>query len=231
MARDGRDGGRDNRGGRDHGRERDRDGDEHDRQARHHQPRGQGGEGRPAASPSPLWWSWAIRRGASATARARRAKCRRRSARRPNAPSARMIRVPMKEGRTLHHDMEGALRRRLTWCCAQRPAGTGIIAGGPMRAVFETLGIGDVVAKIARQPQSAQHGQGDVRCPAEMLRQPAHGRGPSRQKGFGHPRLPERAGRRRNGGDRRCLIARIKQRAGDADPLGRSAASRARRRR
>src|SRR6202046_4637578 len=57
-----------------------------------------------------------------------------------------MIRVPMKEGRTLHHDVEGhfgagnVILRSAT-------AGTGIIAGGPLRAVFETLGIGDVVAK------------------------------------------------------------------------------------
>src|SRR6201989_1039991 len=57
-----------------------------------------------------------------------------------------MIRVPMKEGRTLHHDVEGhygagnVVLRSAT-------AGTGIIAGGPLRAVFETLGIGDVVAK------------------------------------------------------------------------------------
>jgi small subunit ribosomal protein S5 len=57
-----------------------------------------------------------------------------------------MIRVPMKEGRTLHHDVQGrygagAVQLR------SAAAGTGIIAGGPMRAVFETLGIGDVVAK------------------------------------------------------------------------------------
>src|ERR1700710_2089020 len=57
-----------------------------------------------------------------------------------------MIRVPMKEGRTLHHDVTGhfgagnVILRSAT-------AGTGIIAGGPLRAVFETLGIGDVVAK------------------------------------------------------------------------------------
>ena len=57
-----------------------------------------------------------------------------------------LIRVPMKEGRTLHHDVQGhygagsVLLRSAT-------AGTGIIAGGPMRAVFESLGIGDVVAK------------------------------------------------------------------------------------
>jgi small subunit ribosomal protein S5 len=57
-----------------------------------------------------------------------------------------MIRVPMKEGRTLHHDVQGrfgAGKVILRTCVA----GTGIIAGGPLRALFETLGIGDVVAK------------------------------------------------------------------------------------
>jgi small subunit ribosomal protein S5 len=56
------------------------------------------------------------------------------------------IRVALREGRTLHHDVvgrHGAARST----CAPRPAGTGIIAGGPMRAVFETLGMADVVAK------------------------------------------------------------------------------------
>jgi small subunit ribosomal protein S5 len=57
-----------------------------------------------------------------------------------------MIRVPLREGRTLHHDVHGhhgagkVLMR-------SAPQGTGIIAGGPMRAVFEMLGVQDVVAK------------------------------------------------------------------------------------
>ncbi len=57
-----------------------------------------------------------------------------------------MIRVPMKEGRTLHHDITGNYGAGNVVIRAA-PAGTGIIAGGPLRAVFETLGIGDVVAK------------------------------------------------------------------------------------
>jgi small subunit ribosomal protein S5 len=57
-----------------------------------------------------------------------------------------MIRVPMKEGRTLHHDVIGQYGAG-TVVLRSAVAGTGIIAGGPMRAVFETLGIGDVVAK------------------------------------------------------------------------------------
>ncbi len=57
-----------------------------------------------------------------------------------------MIRVPLREGRTLHHDMAG---RHGAGKVVMRtaPAGTGIIAGGPMRAVFEMLGVQDVVAK------------------------------------------------------------------------------------
>ncbi len=57
-----------------------------------------------------------------------------------------MVRVPLKEGRTLHHNMNG---RHGAGKVVMRtaPAGTGIIAGGPMRAVFEMLGVSDVVAK------------------------------------------------------------------------------------
>lgn len=57
-----------------------------------------------------------------------------------------MIRIPLKEGRTIHHDIKGY------WGSGEvylKPAssGTGIIAGGPMRAVFEALGINDIVSK------------------------------------------------------------------------------------
>jgi small subunit ribosomal protein S5 len=57
-----------------------------------------------------------------------------------------LIRVPLREGRTLHHDIEG---RHGAGRVIMRTAvpGTGIIAGGPMRAVFEMLGLQDVVAK------------------------------------------------------------------------------------
>ena len=57
-----------------------------------------------------------------------------------------MVKVPMKEGRTLHHDMKGHYGAGRV-VLRSAPSGTGIIAGGPMRAVFETLGIQDVVAK------------------------------------------------------------------------------------
>lgn len=57
-----------------------------------------------------------------------------------------MVRVPLREGRTIHHDIEGR------WGAGKimmrtAPQGTGIIAGGPMRAVYECLGVQDVVAK------------------------------------------------------------------------------------
>jgi len=57
-----------------------------------------------------------------------------------------MIRVPLREGRTLHHDVHGHFGAGRVVLRAA-PTGTGIIAGGPMRAVFEALGISDVVAK------------------------------------------------------------------------------------
>jgi small subunit ribosomal protein S5 len=57
-----------------------------------------------------------------------------------------MIRVALREGRTLHHDMEGRHGAGRVVMRAAVP-GTGIIAGGPMRAVFEMLGLQDVVAK------------------------------------------------------------------------------------
>jgi small subunit ribosomal protein S5 len=56
------------------------------------------------------------------------------------------VRVPLREGRTLHHDVNGRHGAGRVVLRAA-PAGTGIIAGGPMRAVFESLGVHDVVAK------------------------------------------------------------------------------------
>jgi len=57
-----------------------------------------------------------------------------------------MIRVPLRESRTLHHDGNGR------WGAGKvmvrsAPPGTGVIAGGPMRAVFEVMGVTDIVAK------------------------------------------------------------------------------------
>ena len=57
-----------------------------------------------------------------------------------------MVRIPLKEGRTLHHDGKGRFGAGKV-NLRTAPAGTGIIAGGPMRAVFESLGVADVVTK------------------------------------------------------------------------------------
>ena len=57
-----------------------------------------------------------------------------------------LIRVPLREGRTLHHDVNGRHGAGRVILRAA-PAGTGVIAGGPMRAIFESLGMHDVVAK------------------------------------------------------------------------------------
>jgi small subunit ribosomal protein S5 len=62
------------------------------------------------------------------------------------AAKRRMVRVPLRDGRTLHHDVQGRFGAGKVVLRAA-PAGTGIIAGGPMRAVFEALGVHDVVTK------------------------------------------------------------------------------------
>jgi len=57
-----------------------------------------------------------------------------------------MVRVPLREGRTLHHDIQGHFGAGRVVLRTAEP-GTGIIAGGPLRAIFEVLGMKDVVAK------------------------------------------------------------------------------------
>lgn len=57
-----------------------------------------------------------------------------------------LVRIPLREGRTLHHDVQGKFGAGRV-VLRSAPPGTGIIAGGPMRAVFETMGVQDVVAK------------------------------------------------------------------------------------
>jgi len=63
-----------------------------------------------------------------------------------NEAKKNMIRIPLREGRTLHHDIAGRFGAGKV-VLRTAPAGTGVIAGGPMRAVFEVLGVQDVVAK------------------------------------------------------------------------------------
>ena len=63
-----------------------------------------------------------------------------------NSAKNNLIKIPLREGRTLHHDIEGRHGAGKV-VLRSAPPGTGIIAGGPMRAVFEVLGVQDVVAK------------------------------------------------------------------------------------
>src|SRR5436190_23493022 len=77
-----------------------------------------------------------------------------------------LIRVPLREGRTLHHDVNGRHGAGKV-ILRSAPAGTGIIAGGPMRAVFETLGMHDVVAKS----QGSSNPYNTVRATFDALKQ------------------------------------------------------------
>lgn len=63
-----------------------------------------------------------------------------------DAAKKNMVRIPLREGRTLHHDTYGRFGAGKV-IIRSAPTGTGIIAGGPMRAIFEALGVKDVVAK------------------------------------------------------------------------------------
>ena len=99
-----------------------------------------------------------------------------------------MIRVPMKEGRTLHHDARGIFGAGEVVLRAA-PAGTGIIAGGPLRAVFETLGIADVVAKSlgSRNPHNMVKATFAALQSATSPRQVANRRGKKVAELFGVP--------------------------------------------
>ncbi len=77
-----------------------------------------------------------------------------------------LIRVPLRDGRTLHHDVLGRHGAGKV-ILRSAPAGTGIIAGGPMRAVFETLGMHDVVAKS----QGSSNPYNMVRATFDALKQ------------------------------------------------------------
>ena len=63
-----------------------------------------------------------------------------------NEAKKNMVRIPLREGRTLHHDVQGHFGAGKV-VLRTAPPGTGVIAGGPMRAIFEVLGVQDVVAK------------------------------------------------------------------------------------
>ncbi|GBQ05681.1 MULTISPECIES: 30S ribosomal protein S5 [Saccharibacter] len=97
-----------------------------------------------------------------------------------------MIRVPMKEGRTLHHDAVGRFGAGKVVVRAA-DAGTGIIAGGPIRAVFESLGVSDVVAKSlgTRNPHNMIKAAFDALERSSSPRQVASRRGKKTYEIFG----------------------------------------------
>ena len=89
-----------------------------------------------------------------------------------------MVRVPLRDGRTLHHDIEG---RHGAGKVIMRTAvpGTGIIAGGPMRAVFEMLGVQDVVAKS----QGSQNPYNMIRATLDGLKKESSPRSVAQRRG------------------------------------------------
>ncbi len=104
--------------------------------------------------------------------------------------------MPLREGRTLHHDVTGHHGAGRVVLRAA-PAGTGIIAGGPMRAVFETLGIQDVVAKSL----GSSNPYNMVRATFDALRHEDSPRGVAARRG---KKVSEIVSRRRDGaGDSR----------------------------
>ena len=102
-----------------------------------------------------------------------------------------LVRVPLREGRTLHHDVVGRHGAGRVILRAA-PPGTGIIAGGPMRAVFETLGIHDVVAKSL----GSSNPYNMVRATFDALRQEDSPRGVAARRG---KKVNEIVTRRRDG--------------------------------
>ena len=89
-----------------------------------------------------------------------------------------MIRVQLREGRTLHHDMEGRHGAGKVVMRAA-PEGTGIIAGGPMRAVFEMLGVKDVVSKSI----GSQNPYNMIRATMDGLRKESSPRSVAQRRG------------------------------------------------
>ena len=100
-----------------------------------------------------------------------------------------MIRVPLREGRTLHHDADGHYGAGRVVIRAAEP-GTGIIAGGPMRAVFETLGMQDVVAKST----GSSNPYNMVRATFGALKSQMHPKDVAAQRGIKYSTLQARRG-------------------------------------
>jgi small subunit ribosomal protein S5 len=102
-----------------------------------------------------------------------------------------LIRVPLREGRTLHHDSGGRWDAGKVMLRAA-PPGTGLIAGGPMRAVLEVLGVHDVVAKS----QGSSNPYNMVRATFDALKGQVSPRQVANKRGL---KVAEIVGRRRDG--------------------------------
>ena len=103
------------------------------------------------------------------------------------AAKREMIFVPLRSGRTLHHDVQGRHGAgKVTLRAA--PAGTGIIAGGPMRAVFETVGMADVVAKSV----GSSNPYNMVRATFDALKNQMHPKDIAAQRGVKYSTLQAR---------------------------------------
>jgi len=100
-----------------------------------------------------------------------------------------LIFVPLREGRTLHHDVAGHHGAGRVLMRAAKP-GTGIIAGGPMRAVFETLGVQDVVAKSL----GSSNPYNMVRATFDALKRQMHPKDIAAQRGIKYSTLQARRG-------------------------------------
>jgi small subunit ribosomal protein S5 len=124
-----------------------------------------------------------------------------------DAAKRNLIRVPLREGRTLHHDVLGRHGAGKVFLRAA-PPGTGIIAGGPMRAVFETLGHAGRGRQVDRLVEPVQHGARDLRC-AEAPGFAALGRAAAQHQGFRIAGAPHWR-RQRSGGRLRSLMASSK---------------------
>ncbi|NKB53005.1 MAG: 30S ribosomal protein S5 [Rhizobiaceae bacterium] len=98
-----------------------------------------------------------------------------------------LIFVPLRDGRTLHHDVNGRHGAGKV-ILRSAPPGTGIIAGGPMRAVFETVGMSDVVAKSL----GSSNPYNMVRATFDALKHQMHPKDIAAQRGIKYSTLQER---------------------------------------
>ncbi|WP_455474954.1 30S ribosomal protein S5 [Bartonella sp. B30(2025)] len=103
------------------------------------------------------------------------------------AAKSGMIYVPLRSGRTLHHDLEGSHGAGHV-LLRSASAGTGIIAGGPMRAIFETLGVQDVVAKSL----GSSNPYNMVRATFDALKRQMHPKDIAAQRGIKYSVLQAR---------------------------------------